>query len=301
MKWRRFALTVGARDVEAADALLAMATGAQTSVEEILAPGDGEVDAARRPKRFRISAYVPAARGRASERSLRASLAAARRGRLVDGVRRSTSTVSDEAWASGWKRHFRPHKAAPGVYVVPSWERRFSPPRGSRAILLDPGMAFGTGLHPTTRMALALALPRVETRSVVFDIGCGSGILGIAAAQRGAKVYACDVDPVAVRAARDNFKANGVRAAAVTLAAGVPKPFGRASLIVANITADALEPLAKSFYAALVLGGTLVTSGVTRRGRRRLLGAFARAGLELADERSRGEWFAFAHARAARA
>ena len=298
MKWRRFALTVGARDVEAAGALLAAATGAQISVEQTFAGGDGETGAARRPKHFLITAYVRASRARVAARSLGAALARARASRLIGSARRSASTVSDEDWAHGWKRYFRPHKAAPGVYVVPSWERGFSPPRGSRAIVLDPGMAFGTGLHPTTKMALALALPRIEAGCVAFDIGCGSGILGIAAAQRGAKLFACDVDPIAVRATKDNFRANGLRPSAVTRAAGVPKSFGRASLITANITADVLEPLARPLSAALERGGTLVTSGVTRRGRRRLLDALKRAGLKRVDERANGDWFAFVHERA---
>jgi ribosomal protein L11 methyltransferase len=296
MKWRRFTLTVGARDVEAAGALLGAATGAQISVEQTFARGD-EPDAERRPKHFRIAAYVAGNRASAAQRSLRASLAGARKAHLVGAVRSSARTVSDEDWASGWKRHFKPHEVAPGVYIVPSWERGFAPPRGSRAVLLDPGMAFGTGLHPTTKLALALSLPRVRAGAAAFDIGCGSGILGIAAAQRGAKVYACDVDPVAVRATKDNFKANGLHPAAVMRASGVPKTFGRASLITANITADVLEPLARSFRAALERDGTLVTSGVTRRGRRPLLDALKRAGLRRVDERSSGEWFAFAHER----
>ena len=297
MKWRRFALTVGARDVEAAGALLTAATGAQISVEQAIAGGDGGTDAARRPHRVRISAYVAGSRAGTAHRSLRASLARARKARIIGDVRSSSSTVSDEDWASGWKRHFRPHKLAPGLYVVPSWERTFSPPRGSRSIVLDPGMAFGTGLHPTTKLALSLALPHVEAGRIVFDVGCGSGILGIAAAQRGAMVYACDVDPIAVRAAKENFTSNGLRPRAVMRASGVPKKFGRASLITANITADVLEQLATALYASLERGGTLVTSGVTRRGRRRLLDALERAGLKRVDERTSGEWFAFAHER----
>lgn len=297
MKWRRLALTVGARDVEAAQALLATAVGAQTSTEHIFGRGADEADAVRRPALFRVTAYVDARRASSAERSLQAALVRARKLHLIGSARRSTATVEDDDWATGWKRHFRPHKVAPGVYVVPSWERRFTPPRGARAILLDPGMAFGTGLHPTTKMALSLALPRVRAGSVVIDVGCGSGILSIAAAQQGARVYACDVDPIAVKATKDNFKTNAVRPAAIVRAAGVPKRFGRASLITANITADVLEPLAPSFRTSLEYNGVLITSGVTRRGRSSLLAAFERTGFERVEERKSGEWFAFAHER----
>ena len=129
----------------------------------------------------------------------------------------------------------------------------------------------------------------------MLDIGCGSGILGIAAAQRGAKVYACDVDPIAVAATRENFHANGLRASAVTRAAGVPRGFPRAPLIAANITADVLAPLGRAFASRLTPGGALVTSGVTRRGRALVLNAFADAGLRLVEERRSGEWLSHVH------
>lgn len=297
MKWRRFSLRVGASDLEQANALLAAATGAQTSVEEIAPRGGFGSDAGRRPSHFRVAAYVGGARAARAERALRSALARARRLRLVKDARASAATVRDDDWASGWKRYYEPLRVARDAYVVPSWRRDFKPPRGARAIVLDPGMAFGTGQHATTKMALELLLEHVRPDDVVIDLGCGSGILGIAAAQRGARVYACDVDPIAVAATRANFGANGVRAAAVKLAAGIPPGFPRASIVVANITTDVLEPLGPRLAAALRMGGRLVTSGVTRRGRRALLDAFARHGLRLDDERKSGEWFAFAHVR----
>ncbi|HET9342656.1 MAG TPA: 50S ribosomal protein L11 methyltransferase [Candidatus Eremiobacteraceae bacterium] len=295
MKWRRLTLRVGAAAVEQANALLAAATGAQTSVEEIAPRGGFGSDAERRPSHFRVAAYVSGERAAHAERALRAALARARRLRLFKGVRASAATVRDEDWATGWKRYYKPLRVARDAFVVPSWRRDFTPPRGARAIVLDPGMAFGTGQHATTKMALDLLLERVRPGAIVIDVGCGSGILGIAAAQRGARVYACDQDLIAVAATRENFRANGVRAAAVKRASGIPKTFPRAILVVANITADVLEPLAPELVAALRKGGSLVTSGVTRRGRRTLLDAFARRGLRLDVERRSGEWFAFAH------
>ncbi|HEY7995176.1 MAG TPA: 50S ribosomal protein L11 methyltransferase [Candidatus Eremiobacteraceae bacterium] len=288
-------LRVGAADVEQANALLAAATGAQTSVEEIAPRGGSGSDAERRPSHFRVAAYVSAARAGRAERALRTALTRARRLRLLKSVRRSTATVRDEDWATGWKRYYKPLRVARDAFVVPSWRRDFQPPRGARAIVLDPGMAFGTGQHATTKMALDLLLERVRPGKIVLDLGCGSGILGIAAAQRGARVYACDVDPIAVAATRENFRANDIRAAAVKRASGIPKTFPRAAVVVANITADVLELLAPALVAAVRKGGSLVTSGVTRRGRRALLDGFARRGLRLEVERKSGEWFAFAH------
>jgi ribosomal protein L11 methyltransferase len=295
MRWRRLSLRVGASDLEQANTLLAVATGAQTSVEEIAPRGGFGSDAEGRPSHFRISAYVSGDRARDAERSFRSALARARRLRLVQNARSSTAIVRDEDWASGWKRYYKPMRVARATYVVPSWRRDFKVPRGARTIMLDPGMAFGTGQHATTKMALDLLLARVRRGAVVIDVGCGSGILGIAASQRGALVFACDIDPLAVNATRDNFRANALRASAVKRATGVPKRFPRASIVVANITADVLAPLGPAFARSLVSGGALVTSGVTRRGRRALLDAFARQGLRLEEERKSGEWLAFAH------
>ena len=295
MKWRRLSLRVGASDLEQANALLAAATGAQTSVEEIAPRGGFGSDADGRPSHFRVSAYVSGADGRLAERMLRSALARARRKLIVKGVRASSATVRDEDWATAWKRYYRPQRVAADTYVVPSWRRNFKPPRGARSIVLDPGMAFGTGQHPTTKLALAMMLERLTPHSLVIDVGCGSGILAIAAAQRGAQVYACDADPIAVKATRENFRSNKVRAAAVKRASDIPKAFPPASVVVANITADVLTALAPTLAAKLKLGGALVTSGVTMRGRRALLDSLARNGLRLDDERRRGEWFAFAH------
>ena len=295
MKWRRLSLRVGASDVEPASALLGGATGAQTSVEELATRGGFESDARLRPLHFRIDAYVTGARARRAETTLRSALSRARRMRLIKAARFSAATVRDEDWATAWRRFYRPQRVAAGTYVVPSWRRDFKPPRGARSITLDPGMAFGTGQHATTKLALELLLARVSPGESVIDVGCGSGILGIAAAQRGARVYACDIDPIAVKATRGNFRANGVRAGAIVRAQGVPRTFPRASLLVANITADVLTGLAPTLASRLKLGGTLVTSGVTRGGRRALLAALDRNGLQLVDVRRRGKWFAFAH------
>jgi ribosomal protein L11 methyltransferase len=160
---------------------------------------------------------------------------------------------------------------------------------------MDPGMAFGTGQHPTTALALRLLLPLVRPARTVIDVGCGSGILGIAAGLAGAHVWACDVDPIAVSAARANFRANGLKAMSLRRFDGVPAAFGRARLVVANITAEVLVKFAARLAGCLSRGGTLVTSGVTKRGRASVLTTFAGAGLRLHAERQSGEWFAFAH------
>lgn len=284
MRWRRLTLRVGALDVEPVSALLAHATNARVSIE---------------PDRNRscITAYVPADRSRAIEGALHLAIDRARRRRDIGSVRLTTAFVRDEDWATSWKRFYKPSRLAPGLYVAPTWEKNFRAPRGARTIVLDPGMAFGTGQHPTTKLTLRLMLPLARSGAPMLDIGCGSGILAIAAAQRGAKAYASDIDPIAVDATKANFRANGLRPSSACKAAGVPVAFPRAPLITANMTADVLASLARPLARSLTDGGSLVTSGVTRRGRKGVLDAFKHAGLRLVDERRSGEWLAFLHTR----
>jgi ribosomal protein L11 methyltransferase len=288
--WRRHSILVRPSDVEPASALLSRATDSAVVVEE---PGEDAIDD---DVLLRVSAFVHSANRKPVAQNVKAAFARSLRAGLLPGARLcSAATVRDEDWAESWKRFYRPFAIVPRLWVAPSWETDFRAPRGSRTLWMDPGMAFGTGQHLTTVLALRMMLPLAKPGCKVIDIGCGSGILGIAAGLNGAKVYACDIDPVAVSAARDNFRANGLRPVSVRRVGGVPSSFGRAPLVTANITADVLARLAASLAKSLARGGTLVTSGVTKRGRAAVLEAFAAHGLRLHAERRAGEWFAFAH------
>lgn len=221
--------------------------------------------------------------------------------------------VGDGAWATSWKKHYSPIHIAPGLFIVPSWDRTFTAPSGSAIVRLDPGMAFGTGQHASTQLAINLMLPYVSDNAIVVDVGCGSGILAIAAAKRGARVYASDVDPVAVDAARANFKTNGLAPAGLIRAAGIPPAFPRAHCVVANITAPVIERLAPALARAVRPGGTLVTSGFIESSARRVRRALEAQGLELAESGGRsqlafdrrrahitGRWRGFVHRKSAR-
>lgn len=287
MSLRRLSIRVNPQDVEIAAALLGAASGVPVSTYE----------SAVRPSRPIVSAYVTSAAATAAGRALDRALTRARAQGLLRSSRRSIATVRSEDWAASWKRFYRPSKIAHACYVVPSWRKEFRAPRGAAVVKLDPGMAFGTGQHATTKLALQLLLPYVQRGKPVIDVGCGSGILGIAAAQRGARVYACDSDSLAVEATRRNFTRNGVRSCVVKKWQGVPKAFPRSPAIVANITADVLAGLSRVLAAKLERGGSLITSGVTKRGRAEVLTSFADAGLRLIAERRSGEWLAHVHRR----
>ena len=191
---------------------------------------------------------------------------------------RSMATVPDQDWVRLTQAQFAPVEITPSFWIVPSWHA--VPPAAQRAIRLDPGLAFGTGTHPTTRMCLrwiarqagvdaGAAAPR-WTR--VLDYGCGSGILAIGAALHGAAgVEAVDIDPAAVEATRANAQANGA-----AVAAGLPDmAHGAYPLVLANILATPLKLLAPLLAAHVAPGGDLVLAGILERQADELIAAYA--------------------------
>lgn len=278
-RWRRFQLVVPANEAHAAAALLEVATGALSATENRAAIAT-------------VSVYAPEASARKSSARVRLFLERARRRHMFDGARLTSTVINEEDWASSWKRFYRPFRIAPKLYVAPTWAKRFRAPRGSHTLRIDPGMAFGTGQHPTTRLALALLLEHTRRRDTVLDIGCGSGLLALAAAQRGAVAYAADADPVAVHVTQANFEANHLKAAEIRRARNVPGSFPRAHVICANITPRVLANCAVAFSHHLLPNGVLVASGFSARSRGALKAAMQAAGLRFVTERASGPWLA---------
>ncbi len=200
--------------------------------------------------------------------------------------------IKEEDWLEAWKAQFTPLRI--GRFLVrPTW----SEPRvadGAIEIVLDPGMAFGTGLHPTTQQCLeALSTVALEAKGVL-DVGTGSGILAIAAAKRGASpVVAVDNDPIAVEAARANTTRNGVLVpVAQATAADVP---GRFDVVVANIVSPVLQLIAADLVARLAPKGTLIATGISAPSEPQTRAAFLRAGLRtLVDRTQRDDWVGLA-------
>ncbi len=181
-------------------------------------------------------------------------------GLVIDGV----AAVDDDGWVRKSQAQFESTAVTSDFWIVPTW--REPPPEAARVIRLDPGLAFGTGTHPTTRMCLRwIATQPGETTSAwqrALDYGCGSGILAIGAALFGAKdIDAVDIDPAAVDATRANAHANGV-----SLRAGLPEQArGRYALVLANILATPLKLLAPVLCAHVGAGGHLVLAGILER------------------------------------
>ena len=194
---------------------------------------------------------------------------------FADGVRlQSIHKVEEQDWVRLTQSQFAPVPITPGFWIVPSWHQ---PPEGAdRVIRLDPGLAFGTGTHPTTRMCLRWTAQQAAARSAnwlrVLDYGCGSGILAIGAALHGAQtIDAVDIDPAAVESTRANARDNGV-----TLQCGPPEmASGTYGLVLANILATPLKLLAPLICAHVAAGGDLVLAGILDRQADELKAAYA--------------------------
>ncbi len=173
---------------------------------------------------------------------------------------RAIQPVPEQDWVRLTQSQFEPVPITPQFWVVPSWHQ--PPPGATQVIRLDPGLAFGTGTHPTTRMCLRWIAAHAAAWPRVLDYGCGSGILAIGAALHGARaIDAVDIDPAAVNATLANAAANGV-----ALCAGVPTlAEGVYPLVLANILASPLELLAPLLCAHVEIGGVLVLAGILDR------------------------------------
>ncbi|EHR73053.1 ribosomal protein L11 methyltransferase [Burkholderiales bacterium JOSHI_001] len=182
--------------------------------------------------------------------------------------------VAEQDWVRITQSQFAPVDVTPTFWIVPSWHE--APAAAQKVIRLDPGLAFGTGTHPTTRMCLRWIAAQAATLSPgwkrVLDYGCGSGILAIGAALHGARgIDAVDIDPAAVTATNDNAQANGV-----TLAAGLPDAAqGTYPLVLANILATPLKLLAPLLAGHLAPGAHLVLAGILERQADELKAAYA--------------------------
>ncbi|MDP1900793.1 MAG: 50S ribosomal protein L11 methyltransferase [Rubrivivax sp.] len=178
--------------------------------------------------------------------------------------------VAEQDWVRLTQSQFAPVEITPEFWVVPSWHE---PPAGARHVIrLDPGLAFGTGTHPTTRMCLRWLAGHGAVRGRVLDYGCGSGILAIGAAKLGAtQVDAVDIDPAAVQSTLDNAARNGV-----VLSPGLPETArGEYEVVLANILATPLKLLAPLLAAHVAPGGWLVLAGILERQAEELTAAYA--------------------------
>ena len=219
--------------------------------------------------------------------------------------------VGESDWAESWKEHFHVVRIGRQFVIKPSW-REYDPIPGDLVIEIDPGLAFGSGLHPTTRLCMEILEDLQPQGLGLFDVGTGSGVLAIAALKLGARpVRAVDVDEVAVRVASENFERNGY-----PLSGPAPVSEGRVyveaevgsagdsggrqwDLVVANILAHVLAELMPHLAAALAPGGRLILSGIIAEQEAVVTSALEAYRLRLAERRTDEDWVALVAERAA--
>lgn len=208
-------------------------------------------------------------------------------------------SVDEEDWANNWKAYFKPMPVGEKLLVCPSWEK--IPEGNTRAVLkIDPGMAFGTGTHHTTRMCLELLEKNIKNGDLVADLGCGSGILSIAASLMGAKeTYAIDIDPVAARVAAENAELNGIDMSGYFIRIGdilSDEKFrddisGRQyDIVLANIVANVIIAFAPVIPQLMKPDGKLIVSGIIADRLDEVLDALKANGLEAVEICSGEDW-----------
>ncbi len=299
--WLELAVEADIEAVEAVSEILSRVAPGGTSVEpafELVEEGLGARVDPTRPSIVR--AYLPARDPLAAERA--AAEASEALGHLqAFGLRPignlTTRIVHETDWAEAWKAHFPVLRVGRRIVIKPTWLEHVARP-DDVVLDLDPGMAFGTGLHPTTRLCLAALEGLADGGRIagarVLDVGCGSGILGIAAAKLGADaVHGLDTDSIAIEATDANVARNGltgrVRAASGSLPSGGPP----SDVVLANLIASVLVALAAELREELRPGGVILASGIFVDREPEVRAAFARVDLEVTARHDEGDWVAF--------
>ena len=196
----------------------------------------------------------------------------------------------EEDWANTWKQYYKPSKVGEKIVVKPIWEE-YEEKEGELVVNLDPGMAFGTGTHETTRMCIQALEKYVKEESTVFDVGCGSGILAIAAAKLGAKLaVGVDLDPVAVESSIENVGYNNLNNIEILHGNLVEVIDGKADIVVENILAEIICILTDDVKRVMKDGGVFITSGIIHDRVDMVCEKLEATGFEVIEKNRDGEW-----------
>ncbi len=297
-RWLELAVEADSEAVEAVSEILARVAPGGTSVEpgfELLEDGLAARIDPSRPATIR--AYVPARDAAVAERA-RSTVETALGHLQAFGLRPigelRTRFVDEADWAESWKAHFNVLHVGRRLVIKPSWLRHRR--TGDEVVIdLDPGMAFGTGLHPTTRLCLE-ALEEVADRGPLgraLDLGCGSGILSIAAVRLGAtRVLGLDIDPIAVEATLANARHNRVGKRVRAREGTIPSDEGPFDLVLANLIAGIIVELAANLATELIPGGTLIASGIFIDREPDVRIALEAGGFVITGRRAESDWVA---------
>ncbi len=317
MNWLEVSLTVNGELAEAvADVMARYAPNGVMTEQGVKFLSDEDPGTAAGP--ITVRAYLPVD-GELEERRHNLEQALYYLGRIQPLPAAAFRPIADQNWMEAWKEHYHPILIGRRLIILPAWLNSPEPDR--IAIKIDPGMAFGTGTHPTTQLCLELLEEAVEDRESrmmsrepsadsrlsthefrVIDVGCGSGILSIAAIKLGARAaLGVDIDPESIRNSRENAEANGIRDE-LLLGVGSVKEvldgqfaWRSAELVLANILAPVIIRLFDAGLAGLAEpDGTLILSGILEEQSQGVIEAGERKGLRLEDRRQMGDWVALA-------
>ena len=203
---------------------------------------------------------------------------------------------AEEDWVNNWKQYFHPMPIGNKLLIRPTWEDEYDA-NGRKVLHIEPGLAFGTGSHPTTKLCLETLEKHINENSTVLDIGCGSGILSIASLLLGAKnAFGVDIDSLAVKTAMANAEENGFGEDKFNAVQGnlSDKVSGKYSVIVANIVADIIMQFNKEVGKFLEDGGVYITGGIIEGREDEVLASFAENGFEIAERYEEKGWLVFA-------
>jgi len=305
--WLELAVEADVEAVEAVSEILGRAAPGGTSVEPAFELIDEGLGARLDPTRPAIvRAYVPA-RDRAVAARAVAEVTEALGHLQAFGLRPigelRTRLVQETDWADAWKAYFPVMRIGRRLVIRPTWRRHRRAP-GDVVLALDPGMAFGTGLHPTTRLCLAgvevLADRGVLAGARVLDVGCGSGILAIAALKLGAAMaLGLDTDPIAIEATSANARRNALVRRLRVRGGSLPSAEPVFDVVLANLIAGVLVPLAAGLHDELRSGGSLLASGIFVDREGEVREAFEAADLRVTGRSAEGDWVALEAVRVA--
>ncbi len=296
--WLELAVTADQEAVEAVSEILSRVAPGGVSVElpfELVDEGLGARTDGSRPAIIR--AYVPAldaVGAKAAVDEAEGSLAHLQAFGLRPIGELQVRSVHEEDWADAWKRHFPVLRIGRRLVIRPTWRRHRARP-DDVVLALDPGMAFGTGLHPTTRLCLA-AIERWADEgrlagARVLDVGCGSGILSLAAAKLGAaEVLGVDTDPIAAEATAANARRNRLVRRVHARGGSLPVPESPFDGVLANLIASVLMHLAGELAASLRPGGRLLASGIFMDREAEVRAAFDGVGLSVVGRTEETDW-----------
>ena len=238
----------------------------------------------------KVSLFVPEEKNLAEYRSY----LEARFSSLKLDVRLECEGVNEDDWSTSWKQYYKPIKLGK-VTIVPAWEEYDATP-DEVIIKMDPGMAFGTGTHETTRLVMKIMQDEIKGGEYVLDVGTGSGILSICASKLGAKwCNAYDIDPVAVKVAKENAENDGCENITVgvsDLLKGVDKTGGKYDFCVANIVADIIIRMMQDIKSYLKAGAPLILSGIIIDRAQDIRDCLASHGFTILREEKENDWVA---------